>query len=80
MHNIVNKTEVLCVTLSDNQKNPDLKNVKDEHLRSMKILGVPEDRIVLHMASQVCINDTGPDAIRPVTLAGMPAGRRVEKS
>lgn len=46
LHHIVKKTEVLCVTLSDNQKNPDLHNVKGEHLRSMKILGVPEDRVV----------------------------------
>ncbi|MBI2332779.1 MAG: PIG-L family deacetylase, partial [Chloroflexi bacterium] len=46
IHNIVNKTEILCVTLSDNQKNPDLAKVKNEHLRSMKILGVPEEKIV----------------------------------
>jgi len=45
IHNIVQKTEILCVTLSDNQKNPDLKNVKSEHLKSMKVLGVPEDKI-----------------------------------
>lgn len=46
IHNIVNKTEILCVTLSDNQKNPDLKKVKNEHLASMKVLGVPEEKIV----------------------------------
>ncbi len=40
-------TEYLCVTLSDNQKNPDLKNVKDEHLRSMQVLGVPREKVVL---------------------------------
>jgi len=45
IHNIVNKTEILCVTLSDNQKNPDLIKVKNEHLSSMKVLGVPEDKI-----------------------------------
>lgn len=45
IHNIVNKTEILCVTLSDNQKNPDLIKVKGEHLRSMKVLGVPEESI-----------------------------------
>ena len=39
------KTDFLCVTLSDNQKNPDLKNIKDEHYKSMKVLGVPEDKI-----------------------------------
>ncbi len=47
LHQIVNETDVLCVTLSDNQKNPDLKNVKDEHLKSMAILGVPMEKIVL---------------------------------
>jgi LmbE family N-acetylglucosaminyl deacetylase len=46
IHHIVTQTEILCVTLSDNQQNPDLKNVKGEHLRSMKVLGVPEEKIV----------------------------------
>ena len=46
IHHIVQQTEILCVTLSDNQKNPDLKNIKKEHLRSMKILGVPEEKIL----------------------------------
>ena len=46
IHHIVDKTEILCVTLSDNQKNPELNKVKDEHLASMKVLGVPEERIV----------------------------------
>jgi len=46
LHNIVNKTEVLCVTLSDNQKNPELKNVKSEHLGSMSVLGVPTEKIL----------------------------------
>lgn len=47
LHHIVKKTDVLCVTLSDNQKNPDLKNVRNEHLESMAVLGVPADKIVL---------------------------------
>ncbi len=46
IHSIVNQTEILCVTLSDNQQNPDLKNVKSEHLKSMKVLGVPEKQII----------------------------------
>jgi LmbE family N-acetylglucosaminyl deacetylase len=46
IHHIVKQTDILCVTLSDNQKNPDLKNVKDEHLRSMKVLGVPDNKVV----------------------------------
>jgi LmbE family N-acetylglucosaminyl deacetylase len=47
LHHIAQKTDVLCVTLSDNQKNPDLKNVKGEHYRSMKVLGVPDEKIIL---------------------------------
>lgn len=34
------KTEVFCFTLSDNQKNPDLKNLVNEHYQSMQVLGV----------------------------------------
>ncbi|MBN2046447.1 MAG: PIG-L family deacetylase [Anaerolineaceae bacterium] len=45
--NICDQSEVLCVTLSDNQKNPALVNVVDEHRESMRILGVkPENDIV----------------------------------
>ena len=47
LHHIVKQTEVLCVTLSDNQKNPDLKNVKDEHYEAMAVLGVSKEKIVL---------------------------------
>jgi LmbE family N-acetylglucosaminyl deacetylase len=47
LHNIIKQTDVLCVTLSDNQKNPDLKNVKDEHYESMAVLGVPREKIIL---------------------------------
>jgi N-acetylglucosamine malate deacetylase 1 len=46
LHHLVQQTGFLCVTLSDNQKNPDLKKIKDEHFRSMKVLGVPEEKIV----------------------------------
>ncbi len=46
LHQIAQKTDILCVTLSDNQKNPDLQNVKGEHLRSMKILGIPEEKVL----------------------------------
>lgn len=46
LHNMVDQTDVLCVTLSDNQKNPDLKNVKDEHYQAMGILGVPQEKII----------------------------------
>jgi LmbE family N-acetylglucosaminyl deacetylase len=47
LHHIVKRTEVLCVTLSDNQKNPDLQNVRNEHLESMTVLGVPKENITL---------------------------------
>jgi LmbE family N-acetylglucosaminyl deacetylase len=46
LHHIVNQTEVLCVTLSDNRKNPDLQNIKTEHYKAMEILGVPEDKVI----------------------------------
>ncbi len=45
---ILGKCELLCVTLSDNQKNPQLKNLVEEHYRSMEVLGVPKERAILH--------------------------------
>lgn len=45
LHHIAPQSRVLCVTLSDNQKNPQLKNVVDEHQRSMRILGVPPESL-----------------------------------
>ena len=47
LHHIVKHTEVLCVTLSDNQKNPELKNVTAEHYEAMAVLGVPKEKIIL---------------------------------
>lgn len=47
LHHIVKQTDVLCVTLSDNQKNPDLQHVKNEHFESMSVLGVPQEKLVL---------------------------------
>lgn len=44
---IASQAEVLCVTLSDNQKNPSLKDLVAEHRRSMAELGVAPERIVL---------------------------------
>ena len=46
IHHIKGMSDLLCVTLSDNQKNPDLQNVKDEHLRSMSVLGIPKEKVV----------------------------------
>ena len=45
---IADQTEVVCVTLSDNHKNPDLKNLVAEHNDSMKILGVKPENAILH--------------------------------
>lgn len=47
LHHIARQTDVLCVTLSDNQKNPDLQNVRKEHFESMALLGVPQEKIIL---------------------------------
>jgi LmbE family N-acetylglucosaminyl deacetylase len=46
LHQIVNQTDILCVTLSDNQKNPDLKNLKEEHYEAMEVLGVPQEKVI----------------------------------
>jgi len=44
---VAQNTEVRCITLSDNQKNPQLKNIPEEHFQSMKILGLSKDSVVL---------------------------------
>ncbi len=54
LHNILPHSEVLCVTLSDNQKNPLLKNLVDEHYASMEVLGVPRERVVLETFTTRC--------------------------
>jgi LmbE family N-acetylglucosaminyl deacetylase len=45
IHHIAAGSDLLCVTLSDNQKNPQLKNVVDEAYKSMAVLGVARDRV-----------------------------------
>jgi LmbE family N-acetylglucosaminyl deacetylase len=45
LHHITGMSEVTCVTLSDNLKNPDLHNVVEEQRRSMAILGVEPGRV-----------------------------------
>ncbi len=47
LHQILPHSEVLCVTLSDNQKNPNLRNVVQEHLASYTVLGVPRERVII---------------------------------
>jgi LmbE family N-acetylglucosaminyl deacetylase len=44
---IVDQTDIRCITLSDNQKNPDLVNIVEEHYASMTILGVPKEKVIL---------------------------------
>lgn len=44
---ISSQTDVRCITLSDNQKNPLLQNIVREHFSSMAILGVPEKNVVV---------------------------------
>lgn len=46
LHHIAKHTDIMCVTLSDNQANPVLKKVRDEHYKSMAILGVTKEKIV----------------------------------
>ncbi|MDX9864423.1 MAG: PIG-L family deacetylase [Anaerolineaceae bacterium] len=41
--NLSDRADVMCVTLSDNQKNPALTNVVNEHHDSMDVLGVPPE-------------------------------------
>jgi N-acetylglucosamine malate deacetylase 1 len=45
---IADQTNIHCITLSDNQKNPDLKNLVEEHDQSMAILGVKPENAILH--------------------------------
>ena len=40
-------TDITCVTLSDNQKNPELKNLVQEHYKSMGKLGIPREKTIL---------------------------------
>ena len=47
IHHIHSSCEMLCVTLSDNQKNPALQDVVNETHASMAILGVPKDKVIV---------------------------------
>jgi LmbE family N-acetylglucosaminyl deacetylase len=41
------KAGIVCVTLSDNRKNPALQNLVPEHFRSMALLGIQPPQIVM---------------------------------
>ena len=47
IHHIAPQTEIMCVTLSNNQKNPLLTKLVEEHYRSMAVLGVPRENAIL---------------------------------
>lgn len=47
LHHVSPYSEVRCVTLSSNHKNPDLKNVVQEHLASLSVLGVGREQITV---------------------------------
>ena len=47
IHHIKSSSDIMCVTLSDNQKNPLLKNVVDELHASMDVLGVPAEKVIV---------------------------------
>lgn len=44
---IAGTSHIFCVTLTDNQKNPQNKNLKNEHHKSLTSLGVPKENIIL---------------------------------
>jgi LmbE family N-acetylglucosaminyl deacetylase len=63
IHNIGDKSQMLCVTLSDNQKNPLLKNVVDEHYRSMAALGLPRESVILRDFTTRLFHDSRQDIL-----------------
>lgn len=44
---IATQSDVLCVTLSDNQENPDLQGLLEEHYESMSILGISREDVLV---------------------------------
>jgi LmbE family N-acetylglucosaminyl deacetylase len=44
---LAGQVDLQCVTISDNQKNPALSNLVEEHYRSMNVLGIKKDQIIL---------------------------------
>ena len=44
---VAGQADVMCLTLSDNQKNPLLRNVVEEHYQSMAVLGVPREKVLV---------------------------------
>lgn len=44
---MIGLADIFCYTFSDNQKNPDLKNLVGEHQNSMRALGLKDDQFEL---------------------------------
>lgn len=44
---VARASDVRCVTLSDNRHNPRLRGLVEEHMRSMGVLGIPKEKVVL---------------------------------
>lgn len=44
---IKGQTNILCVTFSDNQNNPELKKLVEEHYLSMQVLGLTNEQVIL---------------------------------
>jgi len=63
IHHIALMSDVLCVTLSDNQKNPLLKNVVEEHYKAMAALGVTKDKVVLGQFTTRIFQDARQDIL-----------------
>jgi LmbE family N-acetylglucosaminyl deacetylase len=63
IHHIAPMSDVLCVTLSDNQKNPLLKNVVEEHYKAMAALGVAKDKVVLGQFTTRIFQDARQDIL-----------------
>jgi LmbE family N-acetylglucosaminyl deacetylase len=47
LSNIAGQTEIRCVTLSDNQNNPALAGLAEEHYASMAILGLTRENVIV---------------------------------
>ncbi|MGA7192429.1 MAG: PIG-L family deacetylase [Anaerolineales bacterium] len=63
IHHIAPMSDVRCVTLSDNQKNPLLKNVVEEHYKAMATLGVPKDKVLLGQFTTRIFQDARQDIL-----------------
>ncbi len=63
IYHIAPMSDVLCVTLSDNQKNPLLKNVVEEHYKAMAALGISKDKVVLGQFTTRIFQDARQDIL-----------------